>query len=85
MSFAAFRDFEHEFWNKTSTPYDNGFGSVTSQAIPYLFDHLNIEDGQSLLDIACGPGYVSAAGRERNLLVTGVAVSYTHLTLPTKA
>jgi len=27
------------------------------------------------LDIACGPGYVSAAGRERNLLVTGVDFS----------
>ena len=75
MSFAAFREFEHGFWDVTAEPYDVGFGHVTSQTLPALFDILNLPEGAALLDVACGPGYVAGEAARRGMDVTGVDFS----------
>jgi ubiquinone/menaquinone biosynthesis C-methylase UbiE len=71
----AFREFEHAFWDKTSDSYDRGFGHVTSQTIPYIFERLDLSTHERLLDIACGPGYVVGEGIRRKMDVVGIDFS----------
>jgi len=57
-----FTELEHENWQRGVQAYADGFGPLTSQAIPTLLeqaDYPNL-DGESthLLDVACGPGQV---------------------------
>ena len=70
-----FRQFEHQGWQRAARPYDTGFGSVTSQAIPHLLDAVEAKAGLRLLDVACGPGYVSAAAAQRGADVIGLDFS----------
>jgi SAM-dependent methyltransferase len=74
-----FRSFELAGWSNASTvgAYDDGFGSVTSQAVPVLLDVLRIQPGQRLLDVACGPGYGAAAAAQRGAIATGIDFSPT--------
>jgi SAM-dependent methyltransferase len=73
-----FHDFEHAGWQRAATAYHRYFGSLTSQAIAPLLDAVGPAgaDGKSqLLDIAAGPGYVSAEATRRGWSVTGVDFS----------
>jgi SAM-dependent methyltransferase len=60
-TYAAFARFEREFWNKTGPIYSEGFGPITSQTVPFLLRHLELAPTATLLDVACGPGFISAA------------------------
>jgi ubiquinone/menaquinone biosynthesis C-methylase UbiE len=74
----AFHDFEHAGWQRASDAYHRHFGSLTSQSIGPLLDAVGpaTEAGRSkLLDIAAGPGYVSAAAARRGWSVVGVDFS----------
>ncbi|MGH9560432.1 MAG: hypothetical protein ACRD3S_03170, partial [Terracidiphilus sp.] len=71
-----FHDLEHAGWQRAAGAYHGYFGSLTSQAIGPLLDAVLGEDGQppapnesKLLDIAAGPGYVSAEAARRGWLV----------------
>lgn len=75
MQNPAFRQFEHQFWNKTSTPYDSGLGAVTAQTVKHILKTLSLKPGQTLLDIACGPGYVTRMAQGQGTKVTGVDFS----------
>jgi SAM-dependent methyltransferase len=48
---------------------------LTSQAIEPLLDAVRLKKGMSFLDIASGPGYVSAAAAKRGATVLGVDFS----------
>ncbi len=81
---AAFHDFEHAGWQRAAGDYHHYFGSLTSQAIAPLLDAVGpaAEDGKSqLLDIAAGPGYVSAEAARRGWSVTGIDFSESMLAL----
>ena len=71
----AFRNFEHEGWQKAAGPYDLGFGAVTSQAVDSLLTAVAARDGIRLLDVACGPGYVALAAARLGCSVVGVDFS----------
>lgn len=80
----AFHDFEHAGWQRAASDYHRHFGSLTSQSIAPLLDAVGSAPaaGKSrLLDIAAGPGYVSAEAARRGWAVTGIDFSESMLAL----
>lgn len=71
----SFAEFEHTFWNASAQPYATAFGAITAQIAQPLLESVNLKSGSALLDIACGPGYVSAAAMRRKARVTGIDFS----------
>src|SRR5262249_59277995 len=55
--------------------YDSAWASKTRQFIPWLIKHATISADMSVLDVACGPGYVSAAVKQLGALPTGIDFS----------
>jgi SAM-dependent methyltransferase len=70
-----FRQFEHEGWERVAHKYDSVWSSLTRQFIPYLVDAAAIKAGVSVLDVACGPGYVSDAVRKAGAIPKGIDFS----------
>jgi SAM-dependent methyltransferase len=71
----AFTEFEHEGWQRVAGKYDAVWSSSTRQFIAPLLDAAEVGPGMSLLDIGCGPGYVSAAAAERGAVPIGLDFS----------
>jgi SAM-dependent methyltransferase len=71
----AFHQFEHDGWEQASDDYHRYFGSLTSQTIGPLLDAVSAEPKTNLLDIASGPGYVSAEAQRRGWAPLGVDFS----------
>lgn len=71
----AFHQFEHAGWQQASDDYHRYFGGLTSQTIGPLLDAVSAEPKTSLLDIASGPGYVSAEAQRRGWTPLGVDFS----------
>jgi len=72
---AEFRNFELAGWEEIPTQYHQAFGALTSQAIEPLLDAARVRKGTKLLDVACGPGYVSALATKRGAIVLGIDFS----------
>ena len=71
----AFTRFEHEGWERVAGKYDSTWSSSTRQFIPPLLDAAGVAAGTSVLDVGCGPGYVSAAAAERGAKPSGLDFS----------
>lgn len=71
----AFHQFEHDGWEQASDDYHRYFGSLTSQTIGPLLDAVSAEPKTNLLDIASGPGYVSAEAQRRGWTTLGLDFS----------
>ena len=71
----AFHDFEHQGWQKAAVHYGRGFGELTKQSVATLLDAVRAGTGTRLLDVACGPGYVTAAAAARGYSATGIDFS----------
>jgi len=71
----AFSKFEHEGWERVANKYDSTWSSSTRQFIPPLLDAAEISSNLSILDVGCGPGYVSAAAAERGAVPIGLDFS----------
>jgi len=72
---SAFHDFEHEGWQRAAEHYPDAFGALTETAAPALLDAVHAHAGARVLDVACGPGLVSAAAAARGADVTGLDFS----------
>ncbi len=70
-----YRDFEHAGWERAAAAYADTFGRVSNPFVPALLDAVAIQAGAGLLDVACGPGLVSAAAAARGAKVTGIDFS----------
>jgi SAM-dependent methyltransferase len=70
-----FSRFEHEGWERVAHKYDSVWSSLTRQFIPYLMRAAKVSAGMSVLDVACGPGYVSAAVRKAGAIAKGIDFS----------
>jgi ubiquinone/menaquinone biosynthesis C-methylase UbiE len=70
-----FTRFEHEGWERVANKYELTWSSLTRQFIPYLIDAKQITPGMSILDVACGPGYVSVATKKLGATPTGIDFS----------
>jgi ubiquinone/menaquinone biosynthesis C-methylase UbiE len=71
----AFKQFEHDGWEQSVAAYDHLFGSLTAQMITPLIGELKPTKGEKLLDIATGPGYVAAKGRDCGCVVSAIDIS----------
>jgi len=70
-----FTRFEHEGWERVADKYDSVWSTVTRQFIPYLINTAEVKAGMSVLDVACGPGYVSDAVRKAGATPKGIDFS----------
>jgi len=70
-----FTTFEHAGWERVAQKYDSVWSSLTRQFVSHLINAAQVSAGMSLLDVACGPGYVSAAVKELGAVPTGIDFS----------
>src|SRR5438045_6913584 len=70
-----FARFEHEGWQRVADKYDSVWSSLTRQFISHLLTEAKVGPGMSVLDVACGPGYVSAAAKQLGAVTTGMDFS----------
>ena len=56
-----FAAFEREGWQRVAQKYEAAWSGLTRGFIPKLIKSAGISKGQKVLDVACGPGYVSEA------------------------
>jgi SAM-dependent methyltransferase len=70
-----FTRFEHAGWERVADKYDSTWSSLTRQFIPNLISAAQISSGMSVLDVACGPGYVSNAVKQSGAVPTGIDFS----------
>jgi ubiquinone/menaquinone biosynthesis C-methylase UbiE len=71
----AFTKFEHEGWSRVADKYDSTWSSSTRQFIRPLLDAATVSAQMSILDVGCGPGYVSAGAAERDAIPIGLDFS----------
>src|ERR1700732_3202991 len=71
----AFTEFEHQGWERVADKYDSVWSSSTRQFIPPLLDAAEVSANMSILDVGCGPGYVSDAAAGRGAKSTGLDFS----------
>jgi ubiquinone/menaquinone biosynthesis C-methylase UbiE len=69
---AAFSQFERTGWERVGDSYDESFGRLTRQSTEPLLDAAQVGRGTGVLDVACGPGYVTAAAAARGAQAVGV-------------
>src|ERR1700754_2721251 len=72
---SAFKEFEHDAWQNAVDHYDTSFSRLTQQVIPAMLDVLDVKPGMSVLDVACGPGYLAAAAHQLGAKARGVDFS----------
>src|SRR5438128_12125656 len=70
-----FTQFEHAGWERVADKYDSVWSSLTRQFIPHLVDDAKVTAGMSVLDVACGPGYLSATAKELGAIPIGIDFS----------
>jgi SAM-dependent methyltransferase len=68
----AFRQFERSGYSGLASAYDSGTARVTAQVNDPMLDAVGAGRGTRLLDVACGPGRLSAAASQRGCRVTGI-------------
>ena len=77
----AVRHFEHARWQQAASAYEASFATATKQFIDPLLDAVDIASGIRLLDIASGPGLVTARAKQRGALSRGLDFSSAMLTI----
>ena len=70
-----FHQFEHEGWQGVADKYDSVWSPLTRQFVPLLLADASVSAGMLVLDVACGPGYVSAAAKQSGAISTGIDFS----------
>jgi SAM-dependent methyltransferase len=71
----AIRAFEHAGWERAAGGYEASFATATRQFIPALLDAASVGADRSVLDVACGPGFVAAGAAEIGAVVRGLDFS----------
>jgi ubiquinone/menaquinone biosynthesis C-methylase UbiE len=79
-----FTRFEYEGWERVADKYDSTWSSLTRQFIPHLIDGVRVSSGMSVLDVACGPGYVSGAAKKLGAIPTGIDFSKRMVAIATR-
>lgn len=70
-----FTRFEHSGWERVAHKYNDVWASLTTQFIAPLLHAADVQKGMSVLDVACGPGYVAAAVQQLGAIPVGVDFS----------
>lgn len=78
---AAFDAFEASGWEAAAAGYDRFFAPITARLIEPLLDAADVSDGTRILDVACGPGALTAQAAQRGAKATGIDVADAMLTI----
>lgn len=70
-----YREFERAGWERAASAYAGSFEAATGLFAEALLDAAQVRAGMSVLDIACGPGSVTAKAAARGAHVTGADFS----------
>ncbi len=70
-----FARFEQEGWQRVADKYDSVWSPLTRQFIPSLLEDASVSSEMLVLDVACGPGDVSAAAKQLGAVPIGIDVS----------
>jgi SAM-dependent methyltransferase len=70
----AFWEFERDGWERAAEYYEACWGD-TSSFVTALLDAAEVKSGTRVLDVACGPGYVSQAAYARGAEPVGLDVA----------
>lgn len=76
----AFHDFEHAGWERAAAFYGDAFGGLTAQTAGAMLDAAGARQGTRLLDVACGPGFITGAAAQRGAAVVGLDFSAAMIT-----
>lgn len=71
----VFQAFERDGWNEVADSYIGLSDGVTTQVADPLLDAAGVGAGQTVVDVASGPGWTAAAAVERGATVIGVDIS----------
>jgi SAM-dependent methyltransferase len=71
----AFKGFEAVGWSAQADTYGDLIGAITLQLAEPLLDAAGVGDGQRVLDVATGPGYVAERAQARGALPVGVDIA----------
>jgi SAM-dependent methyltransferase len=76
-SYPGFREFELAGWEDAEVVrhYERTIGALTEQSCSPLLDAAAVAAGSRVLDVACGPGFLTAAAAQRGATVKGVDFS----------
>jgi SAM-dependent methyltransferase len=77
----AFKQFERTGYSRVAEGYDQATAPVTAQVNDTVLDAVETGSGTRLLDVACGPGWLSAAAAKRGAIVTGLDFAQNMLTI----
>ena len=72
MTFDAFISAERQGWHDRANAYADHTALATLQIVPAMLDMLTIRPGQTLLDVACGPGHLAGAAAAVDLDAQGI-------------
>lgn len=70
------RDFMLRGWTHAAASYHDLWGNLTRQSVEPMLDALAVGAGATVLDVACGPGYVAAAAVARGARAVGLDFSH---------
>ena len=71
MSGDAFAEFERAGWERAAARYEECW-TDTAHFVEPLLDAAGVRAGSRLLDLACGPGYISEAAAARGAQPVGL-------------
>lgn len=71
----AFIAFKATRWDAQAAGYHDFFGQITQRFVDPLLDAAGVRPGARVLDVASGPGYVTARAAERGASVVGVDIA----------
>lgn len=71
----AVRSFEYSRWQRAADAYESTFSGATRPFIDTLLDAAHVGHGVRMLDIACGPGFVTSHAAARGAVATGLDFS----------
>src|SRR2546422_1032104 len=75
MSTEPFRRVECAAWEKVARAYREGFAAIFAPVSAQLLHRLSVRDGDKVLDVATGPGWVAGAAATRGARVVGIDIS----------
>jgi SAM-dependent methyltransferase len=71
----AIRAFEHAGWQQAAETYAGAFATATRQFIPDILAAAEVTEGQAVLDVACGLGFLTQAANDAGARATGLDFS----------
>ena len=71
----AFDTFEAMGWESRAADYDRYWSVLTSRLADPLLDAAGVGPASRVLDVACGPGYLTGRAAERGAVATGVDIA----------